>query len=279
MIKSYSKINLFLRVLKKNKSGLHDIQSAVMLVDLYDRISIKKINKKKDEVIFTGLFKKNIKRKTNTVVSTLSLLRDQSLINQNTKYKIVINKRIPVYAGLGGGTGNAATIIKYFLKKKINSKLLEKFEKKIGSDLRLFFFNHSFQENLKKIKLFKKKYKFYFLLVYPNIKSSTKQVYSKVKRFNSPLRIDPSKILTKDKYDKFLINEANDLQKIVERKHKSIQNVLNLIRLQKNCLFSRITGSGSVCFGIFHSRESANMGVKVLKKKFSNYWCVLTKSI
>ena len=279
MIKSYSKINLFLRVLKKNKSDLHDIQSAVMLVDLYDRISIKKINKKKDEVIFTGLFKKNIKRKTNTVVSTLSLLRDQSLINQNTKYKIVINKRIPVYAGLGGGTGNAATIIKYFLKKKINSKLLEKFEKKIGSDLRLFFFNHSFQENLKKIKLFKKKYKFYFLLVYPNIKSSTKQVYSKVKRFNSPLRIDPSKILTKDKYDKFLINEANDLQKIVERKHKSIQNVLNLIRLQKNCLFSRITGSGSVCFGIFHSRESANMGVKVLKKKFSNYWCVLTKSI
>ena len=279
MIKSYSKINLFLRVLKKNKSGLHDIQSAVMLVDLYDRISIKKINKKKDEVIFTGLFKKNIKRKTNTVVSTLSLLRDQSLINQNTKYKIVINKRIPVYAGLGGGTGNAATIIKYFLKKKINSKLLEKFEKKIGSDLRLFFFNHSFQENLKKIKLFKKKYKFYFLLVYPNIKSSTKQVYSKVKRFNSPLRIDPSKILTKDKYDKFLINEANDLQKIVERKHKSIQNVLNLIRLQKNCLFSRITGSGSVCFGVFLNRKSALLGLKMIQKKLPNYWCVLTKSI
>ena len=279
MIKSYSKINLFLRVLKKNKSGLHDIQSAVMLVDLYDRISIKKINKKKDEVIFTGLFKKNIKRKTNTVVSTLSLLRDQSLINQNTKYKIVINKRIPVYAGLGGGTGNAATIIKYFLKKKINSKLLEKFEKKIGSDLRLFFFNHSFQENLKKIKLFKKKYKFYFLLVYPNIKSSTKQVYSKVKRFNSPLRIDPSKILTKDKYDKFLINEANDLQKIVERKHKSIQNVLNLIRLQKNCLFSRMTGSGSVCYGAFQNRVSANLAMKVIKKKFPDYWCVLTKSI
>ena len=279
MIKSYAKINLFLRVLKKNSTGLHNLQSAVMLINLYDKISIKKIDRNKDEIIFTGPFKRNIKDKTNTVISALSLLRSQNLMKQNMRYKIVVNKRIPVFAGLGGGTGNAAAIINYFLKKKINKKLLEKFEKKIGSDLRLFFFNHSFQENLKKIKLFKKKYKFYFLLVYPNIKSSTKQVYSKVKKFNLPLKIDPSRILTKDKYDKFLINEANDLQKIVERKHRRIQNILNLIKLQKNCLFSRITGSGSVCFGIFHSRESANMGVKVLKKKFPNYWCVLTKSI
>ena len=60
MIKSYSKINLFLKVLKKNNSGLHNIQSTTMIVDLHDKISIKKINKKKDELIFTGPFKKNI---------------------------------------------------------------------------------------------------------------------------------------------------------------------------------------------------------------------------
>ena len=48
MIKSYSKINLFLRVLKKNSNGLHNIQSSVMLLDLHDRINIKKTNKKQD---------------------------------------------------------------------------------------------------------------------------------------------------------------------------------------------------------------------------------------
>ena len=279
MIKSYSKINLFLRVLKKNNTGLHNIQSTTMLVDLYDEISIQKIEKNKDEILFTGPFKKNIKNNSNTVISTLSLLRSQKFINNNSKYKIVINKKIPVFAGLGGGTGNAAAIIKYFLKNKISPKLLKICEKKIGSDLRLFFFNHSFQENLKKIKKFNQKYKFYFLLVYPNIKSSTKEVYSNIKTFNSPLKIDPSKILTIEKYDKFLKYEANDLQKIVEKKHKRIKGVLNLIKLQKNCLFSRMTGSGSVCFGVFHNRVSANLAVKALKKKFSNYWCVLTKSI
>jgi len=279
MIKSYSKINLFLNVLKKNSSGLHNIQSTIMLLDLHDNININKIKKKKDKILFTGPFKKNIDNKENTVTKIMTLLRNQNLIKSNNRYKIVVNKKIPIFAGLGGGTGNAASIIKYFLKGEISSKLLGLFESKIGSDLRLFFFNHSFQQNLKKIKIFKKKYKFYFSLIYPNIESSTKQVYSKVKKFNSPLRVDPSKILSKDKYNKFLTNQSNDLQKIVERKHKKIQDVLKLIELQKNCLFSRMTGSGSVCFGIFSSKKSASLAVKVLKKKFPNYWCVLTKSI
>jgi len=279
MIKSYSKINLFLKVLKKNNRGLHNIQSTTMLLALHDKISIKKIKKKKDNVVFVGPFKKNIKKSTNKEISTMSLLRSHKLINTNKRYKIIINKKIPVFAGLGGGTGNAVAIIKYFLKNKISSKLLKVFEDNIGSDLRLFFFNHSFQKNLKKIKTFRKKYKFHFLLVYPNVKSSTKKVYSKVKKYNIPLKIDPSKITSKDKYNKFLINEVNDLQKIVEKKHKKIQSILNLIKIQKNCLFSRMTGSGSVCFGAFTNRKSASVATKVLKKKFPNYWSALTKSI
>jgi len=279
MLKSYSKINLFLKVLKKNKDKLHNIQSSTMLLDLHDKISIRKIKKKKDKIVFTGTFKKNINTKSNTVTNVLLVLRNQNLIDPNQRYKISINKKIPVYAGLGGGTSNAVAIIKFFYKKKISESLLKIFEKKIGTDLRLFFLNHSFQEKLKKISKFKKKYKFYFLLVYPNIKSSTKEVYSKVKKFNLPLRIDPSQILLKDKYQKFLINEANDLQKIVEKKHKKIQSILNVIKSQKNCLFSRMTGSGSVCYGTFSNRKAASFGVKVLKKKFPNYWCVLTKSI
>ena len=279
MIKSYCKINLFLRVLKKTHRDLHDIQTTAMLLDLHDKIRIKEIKKNKDEVLFTGLFKENINNKTNSVINTLSLLRSQNFLNTSKKYQITINKRIPVFAGLGGGTGNAVSIIKYFVKSKISLKLIEKFENKIGSDLRLFFFNHTFQKTLKNVRSFKKKYNFHFLLVYPNVKSSTKIIFSKVKNFNKPLRVDPLKISSKKKYIKFLINETNDLQKIVEKKHKKIKNVLNLIKLQKNCLFSRMTGSGSVCFGVFSNRKSASMAFKVLKKKFPNYWSVLTKSI
>ena len=82
MIKSYSKINLFLKVLKKNNKGLHNIQSSIMLLDLHDRISLKKINKKKDRIEFIGRFKKNINKNTNTISKSLFLLRKHNLIDE-----------------------------------------------------------------------------------------------------------------------------------------------------------------------------------------------------
>jgi 4-diphosphocytidyl-2-C-methyl-D-erythritol kinase len=246
---------------------------------LHDNISLKKINNNKDNIEFIGQFKKDINKNTNTISKSLSLLRKHNLIDQKKRYKITVNKKIPVFSGLGGGTSNAVFLIKYFLKNKISDRLLRIFEEKIGSDFRLFFFNHSFQKNLKKILKFKKKYTFYFVLVYPNINSSTKDVYSKVKKFNLPLKHDVSKIYSKDKYIEFIKNEKNDLQKIVETKHKKIKKILDLIKIQKNCLFSRMTGSGSACFGIFFKRKSAKLGMIKIQKKLPNCWCVLTKSI
>ena len=206
-------------------------------------------------------------------------MRKHNLIDKKKRYKITIKKNIPVFAGLGGGTSNAVFLIKYFLNNKISNRLMGIFEEEIGSDFRLFFFNHSFQKNLKQILKFKKKYFFYFVLVYPNINSSTKKVYSKVKKFSLPLKNDLSKIDTKGKYINFIKNEKNDLQKIVEIKHEKIKKILNLIKIQKKCLISRMTGSGSVCFGVFFNKKSAKQGLIKIQKKLPNCWCVLTKSI
>ena len=71
MIKSYSKINLFLKILKKNSKRLHNIQSSVMLLDLHDKIDLKKINKKKDTIKFIGQFNKKINNKKNTISKSL----------------------------------------------------------------------------------------------------------------------------------------------------------------------------------------------------------------
>ena len=61
IIKSFSKINLSLRVNKKLNRGLHEIQSYYCLVSLFDKIKISKINKKKDKIVFKGPFVKHIK--------------------------------------------------------------------------------------------------------------------------------------------------------------------------------------------------------------------------
>ena len=279
MIKSYCKINLSLRVLNKLSNGFHNIQSNTFLLNLHDTISIKKINGKKEKIIFKGKFKKSINKSKNSILDTLILLKLKKIIPHKNNYKVIINKNIPVYSGLGGGTSNAAFIIKHFTKKNLNNSVLKVFEKKIGSDLKLFSNDQTFQKSLKKIKKYKKRFSFYFILVYPYLKCSTREVYSGVKKFSPPAAKDPTSIKSKNEFIKFIKKEQNDLERISSLKFNVLRKIINFISVQKGCLFSRMTGSGSVCFGMFENQKLAISGLKIIKKRFPRYWCVITKTI
>ena len=115
-IKSHAKINLALNITGKS-SSLHKIETIVSFISLHDEIFIKKINSKKNNIIFTGKFSHNIS-KDNTISKLLKILDNKNLL-KNKKFKILVNKNIPNKAGLGGGSMNAANILKYFVKKKI----------------------------------------------------------------------------------------------------------------------------------------------------------------
>ena len=261
------------------RNGFHDIQSNFFLISLFDDIKIKKIKSKKDVIIFKGIFDKRINKRINTVTKTLKLLRSKKLIVDN--YRVIINKKIPSFSGLGGGTGNAAAILKFFLKNKKLDKNIVKFEKEIGSDLRLFFHKQAFQKNLRKMVKYKKKYKFYTTVVFPKLNCSTKNIYSKVKKYSQPCKVDFSRI--KDKSQSNFIQvmkyEKNDLQDIVVKKHPIIGKIIDFISTQKGCVFSRLTGSGSASFGIFNSYKLAKEAAKKIKKKYPQFWCVATKTI
>ena len=117
VLKSYAKINLTLSVNKRLKSGLHNIQSVYCLINLHDKIFLKKNkNKHFDQISFTGPFSKDINKSNNSVKKVLKVMRKNKIIHDY--YSVKVNKKIPVFAGLGGGTGNAATLFKYFVKKK-----------------------------------------------------------------------------------------------------------------------------------------------------------------
>ena len=278
MIKSYSKINLSLRILKKMKNGYHDIQSNTFLIDLFDKIYIKKNLKKKDEVVFKGKFKKFIDKKNNSVLSTISILKNKKIIKSKNFYKITVIKNIPIFSGLGGGTSNAFFLYKYFYSHN-SKKLLKNLGSSLGSDLILFLKKQTFQKNLYNIKSYKKKFSFYFLLTYPNIRCSTKYMFSKIKKFSPSSKFDFTKITSDEKFIDLLKKEVNDMQTLALSNFKPIKKILHVISIQKGCLISRMTGSGSVCFGMFKSRKLATMGLKEVKKKFPQYWCLVTKTI
>ncbi len=279
LLKSFSKINLSLSVNKKSKmNGLYEIQSYFCLINLFDQIKIKKIKGKKDVVQFKGKFAKNVKKKNNSIIDTLQFLRKRKLISNF--YSVLIKKKIPVFSGMGGGTSNAVCILKYLAKKKINENILNILEKKIGSDLRLFFYKQGFVKNLKTIKSLPSKYKLNFLLVYPNIQCSTRYVYSKVNSHLLQSKNKFSKINDKRRFIDFIKKKQNNtLQLIVENQHPTIKKLTKEIEQKKGCYFSRMSGSGSVCYGVFESEKTAKAALKVIKLKHPKYWSHVAKTI
>ena len=278
VLKSFSKINLSLNVNSKLKNrGLHEIQSYYCLINLSDKIIINKTKKKKDKILFKGFFSKNIKKSNNSVVNLLKLLRKLRLIS--SYYSLTIVKNIPVFSGLGGGTSNAAFILKFLLKNRITTNILNKAEKLIGSDLRLFFYKQAFLENLRNLKDVKKKNRLIFLLSYPNINCSSREIYSKVKKYSKKIRFNFHRINTKKKFINHIFNQKNELQPIVEKKHPIIKTLLKDISIEKGCYFSRMSGSGSVCYGLFNSESSAKKALYKIKAKYPKFWFSLAKTV
>lgn len=277
VLNSYSKINLSLSINSKLKNGLHEIQTYFCLISLRDKIKISVISKKKDQIFFKGPFARNIKRTDNTITNLLKFLRKIKLTSNYYSVKVI--KNVPVFGGLGGGTSNAASILRHLLKKKINEKIFYKIEKLIGSDFKLFFYKQGFLENFKTIKVLKKRQKLIFLLSRPNINCSTREVYSKVTKYSKKNKFSYSKINTKRKFINQILNNKNDLQPIVEKKHPIIKRLLSDINKEKGCYLSRLSGSGSVCYGVFNNESTAKKALYKIKRRYPRFWFSIAKTV
>ena len=281
ILKSPAKINLFLKVGQKIKSNkYHNIQSLFFNINLYDKILISEINKNKDEIKFIGKFKKYIK-KDNSVKKSISSLRKLRLIDNRIKYKIIVEKNIPVFSGLGGGSSNAATLIKFFLKKEnISKKKLNIFEKILGSDFKVLLKgNKVFKENLNKIVNIKFSHNFYIILVYPFLKCSSKEIYSNFKSYEVIKKNNNYKNISKNKLLDSLKSENNSLEDVVIFKFPIVGKILEELELTENCEFSRVTGSGSSCFALFLNKKDASVALKRIRKRFPGLWSALCKTI
>ena len=282
-IKSYCKINLSLKVLKKLKNGYHNIISLITFCDLHDIISISKIRSSKDKISFSGKFKKGIDKEKNTATKVLSLLRKNQMV-ENQAFKINIQKNIPHGSGLGGGSSNAADLLNYFNSKmrlKLDKKKIKKLAGKIGFDVPISLERRNTLLTGKKDEIirFNKKFKLNLLIVYPGLICSTKKIYKKNRKISLLKPQSFFYLKNNKKLINFLKNEHNDLEKVVTKVYPKINEIINYIKSQKGCYFSRITGSGSACIGIFSNMKNAIYAQKLVKLKYPKYWCVVSKTI
>ena len=283
IIKSFCKINLYLRVTKKLNNGYHNIQSLITFCELHDLISISKIRSLNDKISFSGKFKKNINHKSNTVTEVLDLLRKNKFFERQA-FKINIQKNIPHGSGLGGGSSNAADLLNYFnseMKLKLNKKKIKKIAYQIGFDVPINLERRNTFLTGKKGEILRlnQKFKLNLLIVYPNLICSTKKIYEKNRKMSLSKAHSFFDIKNKKKLIDLLKNENNDLEKTVTKIYPKVKKIINFIKSQKGCYFSRITGSGSACIGIFFNMKNAIYAQKLIKLKYPKYWCVVSKTI
>ena len=77
----------------------------------------------------------------------------------------------------------------------------------------------------------------------------------------------------------YLVNSKNDLQFFVEKKNPPLKRILADITNMRGCCFSRMTGSGSVCYGLFKDQKVAKKALIKLKNKYPKFWFSLAKTI
>ena len=277
-LKSWAKVNLSLNVIKRLPRNYHKIESLITFVQFSDEIKIKSIDEAKHKISFSGKFSKGIGT-NNTVIKLLNLLEKKKLI-KNKKFEIKITKNIPQKSGMGGGSMNAACILRYLIKEKIiniSAKKVKEIAYEVGADvvLGLEKKNSILLKNGKTVRL-NNKLNFYVLIAMPKFGCSTKNIFSRVMKFSKPLYFKRNKAFFKINN---LVQSKNDLENIVFKKYSKIKNLKNFLSSLPNSAFARMTGSGSAVVAYFKSKKTANNAAKIFKSNYKSYWYIVSKTI
>lgn len=246
-VKSYAKVNLLLKVIEKRSDGYHNLQMLNKRINLFDVISIEKNDT--FEVTF-----KNIDVDPSFIYKVIKRLCKKYDIKN--KYKIEIIKHIPLGAGLGGASMNAATIIDTILSiEGINSSLEDKINnfKDLGADIPYGFINEcAIVEGIgDSIYIIEKQLPSNLVLVNANIFLSTKEVFEKNTVYSK--KYTHSEIINKDIY----INDLEEAAFLVCPKLKDLKQ--NLTR------YGKVVMSGAGSSFIVHTNE-----YKKIKEEFKD---------
>ena len=173
-----AKVNLVLRVLSKRKDSYHNIYTLFERISLADRIKITRIDKGITVVCDKPVTERP---KDNIAYKAAELILKAAKVSAGIR--VDIKKRIPIAAGLGGGSSDAAAVltgINKLLGLKFPKDKLMRLGARLGADVPFFIFDTPFAigrgvgDKLQKLNLNKK---FFHILVYPGFKVATKDVY------------------------------------------------------------------------------------------------------
>ena len=267
-IKAPAKLNLNLTVKKWSNNGLHFLESDICFLELTDTLSFQFSNK--------DIFTQDISNKTlivdpkdNLILRALKEFRN--LTNWRKFFSIYLQKKIPVGAGLGGGSADAAATLILLRKlfnnetktNKVSKNTLFEVGKTLGSDVPACIESKDLKLKGYGDKIFRNKFHddFYFLIINPNIQLSTRDIFIYFDDMKNN-KIERTNIFWDN------INIQNSLLKPAIKLAPEISSIINSLANSKKIVAYGMTGSGSSCFGIFKNLNDINASLKYFNKRY-----------
>ena len=264
-LKAPAKVNLFLEILGKRDDGFHEIETIMQEIDLADSLQFEETQ----EGVTLECNDKNIPaNQDNLVCKAANLILEECGIKKGVL--INLEKNIPVGAGLGGGSSDAATTLKALnslWKVGLNNEELMEFAAKLGSDIP-FFINGKTAlcrgrgELITPVEV---RNRMDYIILFPRVHISTETIYKNLKIDLTKKRKDVSFFLDALKYSevasisKLLFNR---LEEIIFATYPDLLQVKSTLESFGFCGLS-ISGSGSAFFGLCNDRHQA----EVIKSK------------
>jgi 4-diphosphocytidyl-2-C-methyl-D-erythritol kinase len=251
-----AKINIGLNIIEKRADGFHNIESVFYPVSWNDIVEIIPLTEKKISFSSSGI---DIPGND----SDNLILKAYNLIQQDFELpgaSIHLHKIIPIGAGLGGGSSDAAHAIKILndlFELKLKQEQMLTYAAQLGSDCSFFILNKpAFAfgkgEKLNPIELSLKEYS--IAIIYPDIHISTAEAYAGIKP-EKPLK--PLTELIKFPIEEWKDTVFNDFEKSIFPKYPLLKNLKEKL-YAKGAIYASMSGSGSAIYGIFKMKESVN---------------------
>ncbi len=262
-LESPAKVNLRLEILKKREDGYHELRTVLQKINLHDLLHFS-LKKEKGLSITTDHPNLPVGKRNLVYQAVQSILKKS---DYQGGVLIKIEKRIPLGAGLGGGSSNAANALKamnQLLKLNLPKRELMRMGLEIGADVPFFFFNGAaiasgIGEQLKKIEL----PELWYVLIYPNFEVSTRWVYQNFLLTKKQFHFNLHKLLrTPQEISRIL---WNDLEEVVLREYPQI-GMMKKMLYAAGALGTSMTGSGPTVFGVFSEEGGASEAYKKIKK-------------
>lgn len=269
-----AKINLFLKLISKRSDGFNELESLFAFLDLYDELGIDLLHHSFPRPIIeiTGEFAEFVDPKDNLFTKILDFFVDKFAITKNIYIKLV--KNIPVGAGLGGGSSNAAYFMKALneiFKLNLSKEELQQISLNFGSDIAFFFENQAsiIRGRGEIITNFKEFKAIPTLIINPKIHLSTKEVFNKYDEvFSNKISNIKLQELSVLELIKIL---PNDLTKAAISIVPIILEILNEMEKEQSEI-AKMSGSGATCFAIFSDENKLENAYQNLVKKFPKFF-------